>query len=392
MPVWLAVLAVAALVLYTDDYVIAGVLPEIAADLDVTVGTAGRLVTVFSLTLAVAAPLAALVTARCAPRALLAGAAVVFVAANALAAVTPAFEALLAARVLAALAAAAATPTLFGLTARLAPPQRLGRYLAVVGLGVTGAIAVGVPLGTWIGAAWGWRATFGAMALAGLCVAVGVAAAVPPVAATTARPREQLRALATAPVWLGLAGNVVLMSGSMMLLTYLAPFVAGLATADTAARATLFAVSGFAGMAGLWLGGHGTDRWGADRALLIGVGVFVAAMLAFTGLWPLRPVPVALLYPLALLWAGAAFWNSPAVQARLHRLAGPAATPALAANTSGTYLGVAVGATLGGAVVDAAGPGALPPIAAAAGLVALTVFGLAARAARQPLRASAARD
>ncbi|WP_324196607.1 MFS transporter [Nocardia farcinica] len=146
MPVWLAVLAVAALVFYTDDYVIAGVLPEIAADLDVTVGTAGRLVTVFSLTLAVAAPLAALVTARCAPRALLAGAAVVFVAANALAAVTPAFEALLAARVLAALAAAAATPTLFGLTARLAPPQRLGRYLAVVGLGVTGAIAVGVPL------------------------------------------------------------------------------------------------------------------------------------------------------------------------------------------------------------------------------------------------------
>uniref|UniRef100_UPI002454A58D MFS transporter n=1 Tax=Nocardia farcinica TaxID=37329 RepID=UPI002454A58D len=201
MPVWLAVLAVAALVFYTDDYVIAGVLPEIAADLDVTVGTAGRLVTVFSLTLAVAAPLAALVTARCAPRALLAGAAVVFVAANALAAVTPAFEALLATRVLAALAAAAATPTLFGLTARLAPPQRLGRYLAVVGLGVTGAIAVGVPLGTWIGAAWGWRATFGAMALAGLCVAVGVAAAVPPVAATTARPREQQRALAAAPVW-----------------------------------------------------------------------------------------------------------------------------------------------------------------------------------------------
>ncbi|WP_277682389.1 MFS transporter [Saccharomonospora azurea] len=383
MPVWLLVLGVGALVFYTDDYVIAGVIPEIAADLAVSEAVAGQLVTAFSLTVAIASPVIAIGAARIRGRALLGTAAAVFTLANALAAGAPDYPTLVALRVLAALAAAAATPMLFGTAAALAPAERVGRYVAVVAFGVTGAIAVGVPVGTWIGGAFGWRTTFAFMAVAGLVFGVAARFVLPPgTGVREALPvRQQLAILVRPAVSLGLAANLVLMLGSMMVLTYLAPYVDALADAGPGQRGVLFAVSGAAGMLGIWAGGVATDRWGPDRALIAGVAAFVAAMAALLALWPWRPVPVVLLVPVVAVWGGAAFWNSPAVQARLHLLAGPVATQALALNTSGTYLGVAAGGAIGGAVLGAGGLAQLPVVAAAAGIVALGLFVAARRAA-----------
>ncbi len=383
VPVWLLVLGVGALVFYTDDYVIAGVIPEIAADLAVSEAVAGQLVTAFSLTVAIASPVIAIGAARICGRALLGTAAAVFTLANALAAGAPDYPTLVALRVLAALAAAAATPVLFGTAAALAPAERVGRYVAVVAFGVTGAIAVGVPVGTWIGGAFGWRTTFAFMAVAGLVFGVAARFVLPPgTGVREALPvRQQLAILVRPAVSLGLAANLVLMLGSMMVLTYLAPYVDALADAGAGQRGVLFAVSGAAGMLGIWAGGVATDRWGPDRALIAGVAAFVAAMAALLALWPWRPVPVVLLVPVVAVWGGAAFWNSPAVQARLHLLAGPVATQALALNTSGTYLGVAAGGAIGGAVLGAGGLAQLPVVAAVAGIVALGLFVAARRAA-----------
>ncbi|GGV37574.1 MFS transporter [Actinomadura cremea] len=381
MPRWLLALAAGALVFYTDDYVIAGVLPEIARSLEVTEGTAGQLVTVFSVTVAIAAPLAAVATARVARRTVLVAAALAFTAANFGAALSPDFPALLALRIAAALAAAAATPALFATAARLAAPERTGRAVAAVAFGVTGAIAFGVPAGAWIGGAFGWRATFGVMAAAGALVALGFATALPRTEdeQNVLPVRDQLAVLARPAISMGLAANVVLMFGSMMLLTYLAPFTAALADTDVTDRGLLFAVSGLAGMAGIWAGGRATDAWGPDRTLAAGVGAFVATMAALAALWPLRPVSLVPLLGIVTVWGGAAFWNSPAVQARLHLLAGPVATQALALNTSGTYIGVAVGGGVGGVVLDTAGPGPLPIASGTAGLIALALFITAAR-------------
>ncbi|TDB87301.1 MFS transporter [Actinomadura sp. 7K534] len=381
MPRWLLALAAGALVFYTDDYVIAGVLPEIAASLEVSVGTAGQLVTVFSVTVAVAAPLAAVATARVPRRTLLVSAALVFTAANAGAAVSPTFSALVALRITAALAAAAATPAMFATAARLAAPERTGRAVAAVAFGVTGAIAFGVPAGAWIGGAVGWRATFAVMAAGGALVALGFFTTLPRCEAEQdALPvRAQLAVLGRPAISFGLLANVVLMFGSMMLLSYLAPFTAALANADVTDRGVFFACSGLAGMVGIWAGGRATDAWGADRTLVAGVGAFLATMVALTALWPLRPISVLPLVVIVTIWGGAAFWNSPAVQARLHDLAGPVATQALALNTSGTYIGVAIGGAVGGAVLDTAGPGLLPLISGMAGVVALALFIAAVR-------------
>lgn len=381
MPAWLFALLAAAFVLYTDDYVIAGILPELAGDLGVSEGQAGQLITVFSLTVALAAPVAAVVLARAERRRLFSLALLVFIAANAAAAITPSFTILMVLRIVAALAAASTTPALFAFAARHAPLGQTGRYIAVVSLGVTGSIAAGVPAGTWIGGVFGWRVTFAAMAVAGALVLLAALITLPRREGPDEVPvlREQMRTLRQRPILLGLVANCVLMTGSMMMLTYLAPYLAASTSAGVEERALAFSLSGIAGIVGIWLGGIATDRWGADRALLFGIGVIVLAMIGLWGLWLARPASLPLVLVVATVWGGMAFWNSPAIQARLHVLAGPVSGQALALNTSGTYLGVSVGGAVGGLALSSLGIGVLPLIAAAFALGALVLLALASK-------------
>lgn len=380
-PAWLFALLATAFVLYTDDYVIAGILPELARDLDVSEGQAGQLVTAFSFTVAVTAPVAAIALVRVPRRRLFIAGLLVFVVANLAAAATPSFAVLMGLRVVAAGAAASMTPAIFAFAAQNAPPGRTGRYLAVVSLGVTGSIAAGVPLGTWIGGVAGWRGTFLAMAAGGLVVLAGVLATLPRGGPGVDPPRlgEQLRTLARPQISLGLLANGALMSGSMMLLTYLAPFLSEATTTGVDGRALAFGLAGVAGLFGIWLGGLATDRWGPDPTLMVGIGVFLLTMVALWALWLARPAPFPLVLVVSSIWAGMAFWNSPAIQARLHALAGPLAPQALALNTSSTYLGVAGAGAVGGVTLSSAGAGVLPLVAAVFGLVAMVLLVAASR-------------
>ncbi|MCF2586233.1 MFS transporter [Brevibacterium sp. UCMA 11752] len=376
MPRWLFVLLAAAFVLYTDDYVIAGILPEIARDLDVTEGQAGQLVTAFSVTVAVGAPLAAVVTSRLPRRLLFAIALLIFTAANLLAAVVGSFGALLLLRIVAALATAIATPAIFAFAARQAPIDKAGRFIAVISLGVTGSIAVGVPLGTWIGGVFGWRATFLTMGVCGIVVLLAVLITLPQARAedTLTGVRDQLRVLLQGRISLSLIANCSLMTGSMMMLTYLAPYLSAVAGADVDDRALAFGLAGVAGILGIWLAGEAVDRWGADRTLAIGVGAIVASMLGLSVIWMSRPVPLWLILIAMTFWGGMAMGNSPAVQSRLASMAGPLAGQALALNTSSTYLGVSGGAAIGGVALSVVGPGALPLASAVFVLGSLLLF------------------
>lgn len=106
--------------------------------------------------------------------------------------------------------------------------------------------------------------------------------------------------------------------------------------------------------------------------------------------WAAGPAPVVPVLAVLTVWGGAAFWNSPAIQARLHLLAGPVASQALALNTSGTCFGVATGGALGGLTLSEAGVGALPPVAAAFGVTALASLALAIRLSKRAISASEA--
>lgn len=379
MPAWIFALLATGFVLYTDDYVIAGILPELSSDLGVSESHAGQLITAFSLTVAIVAPIAAVVLAKLPRRRLFAAGLCLFALANGLAAVVPSFSLLILLRVVAAVAAAGMTPAVFAFAAERAPADKTGRYIAIVSLGVTGSIAAGVPTGAWIGGHFGWRACFATMAVAGLIVLSALLATLPRENGQREVPilRDQIRTLRAGTISFGLLANCALMTGSMMMLTYLAPYLEATSSAGVDERALAFSLSGLSGVLGIWLGGIATDRWGADRTLSIGIIGIIGTMIILWLLWMGRPVSVAAVIAVATVWGGLAFWNSPAIQARLYVLAGPVAPQALALNTSGTYLGVSIGAAVGGIALSTSGVGALPLTAASFGVAALVLMVIA---------------
>lgn len=155
--VWLTLGAFA---IGTEGFMIAGLLPALARDLDVGLPAAGHLVTAFSVAYAIAAPVMAVLTAGVERRRLLAVAMGGFALANLLASLAPSYAGLLGARLLLALSAASFMPAAGGYAAGLVGPERQGRALSMVTSGLTMAIIAGVPLGVLLGDFFGWRATF----------------------------------------------------------------------------------------------------------------------------------------------------------------------------------------------------------------------------------------
>lgn len=365
-----------AFVFYTNDYMIAGVLPEVATGLRVSLAGAGQLVTAFSLTIAVVAPLAAVALARLPRRRVFALALIVFVIANASSALATSFGVLVALRILAAAAAAAATPALHAFAARIAPPGKRGKYTAIVTLAVTGSLAGGVPLGTWIGGYVGWHAVFGAVACAGSIALLLVLTCLPS-GRPDARPPSftlQFQALTKAPILLGLVASCTLMCGTMMLLTYFAPYLDAVTDSGLGDRALALGLSGVAGMAGVVGGGLAVDHLGAEKTLRIGIIAFVITMF---GLWSMRfiaPAPFPLVLTFGIVWGIAAFWNAPAIQMRLYGLAGALAPQALAMNTSSNFLGVSIGGALGGVVISRLDATQIPLFAALFGAITLLLL------------------
>ncbi|GII96551.1 MFS transporter [Sinosporangium siamense] len=371
---WLLVLLLATFVIGTDDFVIAGVLPEIAADLDVSEAAAGQLVTVFSITYALAAPPLAVLTARWPRKTLVVGGLAVFAVVNVVTALAPAYAALMALRVLAALVAAAITPAVFGMAGRLAAPERVGRTMGVVAAGLTMSLFAGVPIGTLLGSAFGWRSTFAAVALFTCAVVAAASVLLPRLpGAPELGVGAQLRALSRPAVLLGVLGTVMGASGGLMTYTYIAPITHDLTGRGGTLVALSIAVVGVAGAFGTFAGGRLTDRWGADRALLFtfGVQAVATAGLAVIGLLGQGSAPVWLLLTTLAVWGFGGWGFNPPMNTRALRLAGDAGTEAVALNTSGLYVGIALAGALGGVALEL--HGGLGPAVAASVILLLTL-------------------
>ncbi|MFY7066089.1 MFS transporter [Nocardiopsis changdeensis] len=378
---WLPALTLTAFAVQTDDFVVIGVLPGLAADLAVPPSAAGQLVTLYSLGYALTAPLWALLLARVPPRAVLTCSLAVFTAANLAVPLTEGLGPLLALRLLAALSAAVALPCALALTAAQAPPERRGRHLATVMTGLTGAVLLGVPLGAWAGGLFGWQAAFVLGGLLGAAALAASAATVPASGPVGERrgPVDLIRPLASRAVAAVLAATVLTVAGNIAFQTYLAVFLAGLAGVGPTALGALLVAAGVGGLVGTRVSGTLADRVGPGRAFAGAGAVFCAVMVAFALLWWLRPVPVAVVALLLVPWSAAAWAVPPALQTLMvARVGTRTAGRALAVHSSSVHVGAALGAVLGGAAV-ALGPGLVPAAAALAAALGLAAVPLVRR-------------
>ncbi len=379
-PLPLLALAAAAFGIGTTEFVIMGLLPEVAADFGVSAPRAGLLVSGYAIGVTVGAPILAVLTARWPRKRALISLMGLFVVGNALCAVAPGYAALMAARVVTAFCHAA----FFGIgavvAADLVPRDKRAQAMALVFTGLTVANVLGVPAGTALGQAAGWRSTFGCVAGTGLAAMAALAAWLPArLPLPTGSILREFRAVATLPVQAALLISTLSSVSLFVVFTYIAYIlrdVTGFSPPQTSWVLLLYGV-GITG--GGLIGGRLAD-W---RVLPAMGGAFVALALLLTVFSFVCHDPLATLVTM-FAWGAASFAVVPAVQMRVIDQARGAPNLASTLNQGAFNLGNATGAWLGGAIIGAGLPlTRLPLVGAAVALLGLGVVGFCARLDRR---------
>ncbi|WP_461009268.1 MFS transporter [Streptomyces capparidis] len=350
---WAAVgaLAAATFTVVTSEMLPVGLLTPVGAALGVSEGTAGLALTVTGLVAAVAAPLVAPAARRLDRRVVLWALMLVLAAGNLLAAWAPHVAVLMAGRVLVGAGMGGVWAVAAPLAARLVPSRSAGAATSVVFSGIAVASVLGVPAGTWLGEAVGWRAAFAAAGLLAVAVAGALAALLPRLPVERAvRLGGVARLSRERAVRIGLVVLALLVTGHFAAYTYVRPVLEGTSGADAEAVGALLLGYGVAGVAGTFLGGAGAARspW---ATLLVISGVLGAAVL----LVPAGGGSVAGGAVLLVVWGLAYGGVSVAAQGWL-AAAAPSAREGASALFVGVFnLSIALGALAGGWTVDRLG-------------------------------------
>lgn len=334
----------------TGEFVIAGILPDVAGGLGVSTAAAGLLVTAYAIGMVVGGPVLTALTARFARRRLMVVLLVVTVAGNVASALAPGYWALFAARVLTALVTSTFFANAIVVAVSTAPPQRQASTVSRLVLGMNLAMILGAPLGTVIGHRFGWRATFAAIAVCCLAGLVLTRRFVPDVASGTRSAAAELRVFREPAVLMAIAVTAVANAGLLAVFTYFAPLLTEASGFAAGSVPVLLLVYGAGATVGNVAGGRLSDRAPVLSQLGL-LGVLTVVLLAMWAGSGSRPVTAVLVFV-----AGAVgFAVIPGMQARVLAVAQEAPTLAMAVNASAYQLAAAFAGWFGGVVVDGAG-------------------------------------
>jgi len=363
----IAILAFSAFLIVTTEFLIVGLLPALARDLNISIAVAGQLVTLFAFTVMVSGPPLTAALSHLPRKKLFIGILLLFGAANAVAAASSSFWLLAVARVVPALALPVFWGTASETAGQLAGPQRAGQAISRVYLGISAAMLLGIPLGTVAASAIGWRGAFWLLAGLSLLMAVAMWIYMPSVARTAKVDFLQQARIFKEPRFLAnVLLSVVVFSAMFIAYTYLADIlerVAGVAPADVGWWMMGF---GAIGLVGNWMGGKTVDQSPIKATLgflvLLALGMAAAVPLAQDG-W---------LFCVALgLWGIANTALYPVSQVRVMHSVSHAQALAGTSNVSAANAGIGVGAIVGGMTVSNLGVGYLGYVAAAVALLAM---------------------
>ncbi|MRW83372.1 MFS transporter [Pseudoduganella sp. FT26W] len=369
-------LAVAAFVIVTTEFLIVGLLPALARDLGIAVATAGQLVTLFAVVVMVCGPFLTAWLANVERKRLFIAILLLFAAANALAAVASNIWVLAVARLLPALALPVFWGTASETAAQIAGPGQGGRAVSRVYLGISGAMLFGIPLGTLASDAVGWRGAFALLAALSLLIAVLIWTRMPTVRAShPVRMADQLKILKSPFFLANVALSVLVFTAMFTGYTYLAEMLEKSAHIAPALVGWWLMGFGAVGLVGNWLGGRWGDRkpLATTAAFSVMLALGMAASMAFAG--------ASLAFVIALaVWGVANTALYPVCQIRVMKAASQAQALAGTINVSAANGGIALGAVIGGVSISAWGAGTIGYVSAAIALLAA----LAAALIRQP--------
>jgi predicted MFS family arabinose efflux permease len=358
-------------------FIFAGMLETLAHDLGVTTAVAGQLQTAFVLTSALLGPVAAWLFGQVDRKFMVIAGLTTGLVLHLACAMTPNFGMLLVLRAMAGLAGAMSGPAASVAAASLAAPERRGSAIAMVSGGMTLAFVVGIPLGSLVGAMFGWRATFLLAAAMSAIPLIAVIFFLPRVPAPPKRQGGGLQSLNLATVWPFYLTTFLTFAANMTLNLYIAPIVRVGAGVTGAGVGAFQAMIGFGSIAGLTLGARAADRDAGRGWILQGFAIQATAMsVHFAATHHVLPAgwPSAVLVATGIFLAATALFSiTPVIQAKLIQ-ATSGAPVALALNGSVISMGQALGSAVGGAALAAYGVPAIPGAALTLSLTALTTL------------------
>lgn len=347
----------------TSEFMIAGLLPGLTADLGINVPQAGMLITAFAIGMAIGAPVMTLLTLRLPRKLTLISAAIGYVVMHLVAIMITDYYLLMATRIVAAVLYATFWAVSAVVATRIAGPRATARAMAILVGGLSIANVLGVPAGTWLGTVFGWRAAFLAVAITTAVSAVMIMVLVPDVEQRSQRPasisqlvRAELVAFGRGRLWLALLTTALFQGGVFAAFSYFSPLlinVTGVASTRVPLYLLLFGVGAFLGTT---IGGRVADRGPLANVMISLSATAIASVLLI--LVAGSPVLVAIAIA---LYALAGFSIAGALNGRVLTFAGSAPTLAAAVNTSAFNVGNAIGPWLGGLTI-AAGLGFRAPV------------------------------
>ena len=350
MPLALLSLFAAAFAIGTSEFVIAGILPAVSTDLSISIPTAGLLVSLYALGVAIGGPLLATFTGRFPRKLLLLIYVSIFTVGYVVCALAPNYASLLVARMVISLIHGAYFGTAMVTATRVVDENRRGFAVSLILAGLTVANVVGVPLGTAIGTAFGWRMTFWAVAALGALSLVAIALLVPRDNAhesTSGSLLAEIKVLGREPVYTSLIIIISQTIGQFALFTYISPLLTDVSGVSLDVVPWLLLVFGIGSTLGVLLGGRLAD-WRLMASL---VGILAVQLVIYALMLPFAGSPW-IMAALVLIWGGTAFAFGSPVQTRI--LSNTQDAPLLAASLipSAFNVAIAAGAWIGGALID----------------------------------------
>lgn len=354
MPIALFALTLSAFAIGTTEFVIVGLIPVIADDLSVTVPSAGLLVSLYALGVAIGAPVLTALTARWNRKAVLLSLMALFVIGNLVAWQSPGFYTLIVARLLTGLAHGVFFSIGSTIATSLVAKEKGASAIAIMFTGLTVALVTGVPLGTWIGQAFGWRATFLVVSGLGALALIGSAVLIPSCLkqAKPATINEQLSVLVHPRLLMVYLITALGYGGTFTTFTFLAPILGQEAGFAASATSFIMLMYGVSVAVGNIAGGKLADKLGPVKALTFIFSGLSIILLAFTFTMSVKSSAVLTI----LVWGAFAFGNVPALQVYVVNIAEKytpnAVDIASGLNIAAFNVGIAMGSVLGGVITD----------------------------------------
>ncbi|AYV28411.1 Inner membrane transport protein YdhP [Streptomyces sp. ADI95-16] len=381
MPVAVYVLGLSVFALGTSEFMLSGLLPPIAEDMDVTIPQAGLLISAFAIGMVIGAPLLAVATLRLPRRTTLVSLISLFGLGQIAGALAPSYELLFASRVVSALACAGFWAVGAAVAIAMVPVDARARAMAVMIGGLSIANVLGVPAGAFLGEHLGWRSAFWSVGAASAVALVGILTLIPRIPLPAEKPSlgRELRIYRDRQVWLAIGITALAAGGVFCAFSYLSPLLTDVAGLDSGWVPWILGLFGIGALAGTTVGGRVAD------AHLFGVMLWgITASTVFLAALALLASAAAAAIGLSFLIGFSAFFTAPALNARMFNVAGAAPTLAGATTTAAFNLGNTGGPWLGGAVIDAGrGFAATAWAGAAMTVTAIALVALALRLERR---------